>query len=167
MTQGPVPAGWDSNPSAWPERGVLVGLALVGAAVAGYLTLVQVGVVGAAWEPFFGAGSERVLNSSFSRALPVPDAALGLVAYVADVVLGVIGGADRWRRRPVVTLLFSAVVVGAAVGGLGLVVVQATVVHRWCTLCLASAGISVVILGVSRLREARAAVAYRRDGPAR
>jgi len=162
VTQGPVPAGWDSNPSAWSERGVLIGLAIAGAVVAGYLTLVQVGVLDHAWEPFFGAGSERVLHSSFSRALPLPDAALGLVAYLADVVLGVLGGVDRWRRRPGVTLLFSAVVVGSALGGLGLVVVQATVVHQWCTLCLASAGISVVILGVSRLREARAAVAHRR-----
>lgn len=62
-----MPAGWDSNPSAWPERGVLVGLALAGAAVAGYLTLVQVGVVASAWEPFFGAGSERVLRCGLAQ----------------------------------------------------------------------------------------------------
>lgn len=153
-----VPLGWRSNPSAWRERLPQVGLALVGAVVAGYLTLVQLGVLGPAWDPLFGDGSQRVLHSSFSEALPFPDAALGLLAYLADVVLGVVGGTDRWRTRPWPAYLLALVVLGAALGGLALVVVQAAVVHAWCTLCLTSAALSLAVLGVNRLREARAAL---------
>jgi hypothetical protein len=38
-----VPPGWRANPSAWPQRLPIIGLALAGFAVAGYLTLFQVG----------------------------------------------------------------------------------------------------------------------------
>jgi uncharacterized membrane protein len=158
-----IPPGWQRNPSEWPARIVLICLALAGAAVAGYLTLVQVRALGAPWDPVFGsASSDRVLHSSLSRSLPVPDAGLGLLAYLADVVLNLVGGTDRWRTRPAVPLLFAAVVLGSAVAGVGLVVVQAAVVGSFCTLCLVSAGLSVAILAVSRLDEARASLAHLR-----
>lgn len=153
-----LPPGWRSNPSAWPERLWQVALALVGAAVAGYLTLVQLRVLGPAWDPVFGDGSQQVLHSAFSRSLPFPDAALGLVAYLADVGLGLTGGPSRWRTRPWPAYLLALVVLGAALGGMALVAVQALVVHAFCSLCLLSAGLSVAILGVNRLREARAAL---------
>lgn len=153
-----VPPGWRSNPSSWRERLPQVVLALVGTAVAGYLTLVQLHAVGPAWDPLFGQGSERVLHSAFSRALPFPDAALGLLAYLADVALGLVGGTDRWRTRPWPAYLLALVVAAAAAGGLVLVIVQAVVVRAFCGLCLASAALSVALLGVNRLREARAAL---------
>lgn len=157
-----VPLGFARNPSAWRERLPQVVLALAGALVAGYLTLVQVHVLGPAWEPLFADGSQRVLHSSLSRALPVPDAGLGLLAYVADVVLGLVGRTDRWRTRPWPAYLLALVVLGAAAGGLALAVVQAVVVRAFCTLCLTTAALSVAILAVNRLREARAALAARR-----
>jgi hypothetical protein len=52
-------------------------VALVGFAMAAYLTLFQLGVLDSVWEPFFGDGSRTVLTSGISRLLPVPDAALG------------------------------------------------------------------------------------------
>lgn len=152
-----LPPGWRTNPSAWPERRAQVALAAAGAVVAGYLTLVQLRVLGPAWDPLFGSGSSRVLHSALSRALPFPDAGLGLLAYLADVVLGLVGGTDRWRSSPLPAYLLALVVLGAAVGGVGLVVVQAAVVHAFCTLCLVSATLSVLILAVNRLREVRAA----------
>jgi hypothetical protein len=59
----------------------------------------------------------------------------------------VIGGEDRWRRMPWIVLLF-----GLAVGPLGLVsillvVLQPVLFGAWCTLCLASALISVLMIG--------------------
>ena len=99
------------------------------------------------WEPFFGDGSRRILSSSVSRVLPIPDAALGALGYVADAASGVVGGPERWRRRPWIVILF-----GVAVGPLGavsilLVILQPVVYDAWCTLCLASAVISVVMIG--------------------
>ena len=69
-----APPGWESNPSAWNQRLPIVGVALVGFAIATYLALFQYGVVDAVWEPFFGDGSVTVLESRLSRVLPVSDA---------------------------------------------------------------------------------------------
>jgi len=66
----------------WPA--ILV-LALTGFAVAGYLALDQLGVV-VVWEPFFGQGTQAVLHSSLSQSLPVPDAAVGALAYLGEAL---------------------------------------------------------------------------------
>lgn len=142
-----TPPGWSHNPSAWAERLPLVALAAVGLSIASYLTLFQVGVTAGVWEPFFGDGSRRILTSGISRTLPIPDAALGAGAYLLDVVSGLVGGRDRWRTMP-----WMAVIFGLAVGPLGavsilLVILQPIVYDAWCTLCLTSAVISVIMIG--------------------
>jgi uncharacterized membrane protein len=142
-----------------------VGLALVGAGIAAYLTLVQTDVVAHAWDPVFGTGSDQVLRSDFSRSLPFPDAALGLVAYLAEAALGLTDAGDRWARLPVLPLLFDLVGLGLAVAALGLVTLQATVVGAWCLLCLGSAAVSLSILALGRLREGRRAVRRLRGQP--
>jgi uncharacterized membrane protein len=133
-------------------------LALIGVLIAAYLTLVQTRVVDPGWDPIFGHGTEDVLHSSFSRALPFPDAALGLVAYAAEAVLGLTALGGRWGRHPVLPLAFDLVGLGLAVAAVGLVTLQATVVGAWCTLCLCSAAVSLAILAVGRLREGREAL---------
>jgi uncharacterized membrane protein len=147
MKEAMVPPGWEYNPSAWPQRVPVIALALVGFGVATYLTLYQIGVVRQIWEPFFGRGSEIILTSSVSRILPVPDAALGAFGYLLDAVTGAIGGRARWRTMPWIVILF-----GLAVGPLGaasilLVILQPLLFDSWCTLCLISAAISVVMIG--------------------
>jgi uncharacterized membrane protein len=141
------PPGWSYNPSSWSERLPIVGLALVGFAIASYLAAFQIGLVPRVWEPFFGRGSEVILTSSVSRVLPLPDAALGAFGYLLDAVTGVVGGRERWRRMPWIVILF-----GLAVGPLGavsilLVILQPVLFDAWCTLCLASAIISVCMIG--------------------
>jgi uncharacterized membrane protein len=115
-------------------------LGAAGAIVAASLAAFQLGIIDAVWEPVFGDGSERVLTSALSRALPVPDALLGFLAYVVDIALtllvarGVGGGTTR---------LALAVWAGlGALASVGLILVQAFVVRAFCTLCLVSAGIS-------------------------
>ena len=125
----------------------MIGLAIAGFAIAGYLALVQLGIAGQAWEPLFGRGSETILHSAVSRLLPVPDAALGAAGYLLDAVSGAIGGRTRWRSKPWVVILF-----GIAVGPLGavsllLVILQPVLFHAWCTLCLASALVSLLMIG--------------------
>jgi hypothetical protein len=119
----------------------------MGAAIASYLTAYQLGLIARVWEPFFGDGSRVVLTSTVSRLLPVPDAALGALGYVLDAVTGAIGGRDRWRTWPFIVIGF-----GVAVGPLGavsvlLVILQPVLLDAWCTLCLASAVISIVMIG--------------------
>ncbi|HSF68780.1 MAG TPA: vitamin K epoxide reductase family protein [Nitrospira sp.] len=141
------PPGWTYNPSSWAERLWIAAVAGLGLLVSGYLALYQWEVIEQVWEPFFGHGSEQVLNSFLSRVLPIPDAALGSAAYLLDVVTGLIGGRTRWRSMPWMVVLF-----GLAVGPLGLVsvllvIAQPVVLNAWCTLCLTSAFISLVIIG--------------------
>ena len=120
---------------------------MVGFGIATYLALYQYRVVGAVWEPFFGDGSRTILNSPVSHALPVSDAALGAFGYLLDVIAGLIGGKKRWMTSPWIVILF-----GIAVGPLGatsllLVILQPVLYNSWCTLCLASAAISILIMG--------------------
>jgi uncharacterized membrane protein len=142
-----VPPGWTYNPSAWPQRLPVVGLALVGFGIATYLALYQWQIAPTVWDPFFGRGSQVILSSRVSHVLPIPDAALGAFGYLLDAVTSLIGGRGRWRRMPWIVLLF-----GLAVGPLGavsvlLVILQPVLFNAWCTLCLASAVISVAMIG--------------------
>jgi uncharacterized membrane protein len=142
-----TPPGWNYNPSAWPERLPIVVLALLGAAIATVLALYQARVFDTVWEPFFGRGSEIILDSWVSRLFPISDAALGAIGYALDVVTGVIGGRERWKTMPWLVILF-----GIFVGPLGavsvvLVVLQPLLFDAWCTLCIVTAVISVVMIG--------------------
>ena len=136
-----IPPGWTENPTAWPKRLRVAALAFAGFCVAGYLTLYQVGVLGSVWEPLFGSGSRQVLDWTH----PFPDAALGVVAYTAEIVLSFIGGEDRWRTKPWAVVALGAVITGGAVTSIALIVIQGTAVGAWCTLCLTSAALSLVI----------------------
>jgi uncharacterized membrane protein len=141
-----IPPGWDYNPSSWSQRIPLVIIALIGFLIALYLGLYQLELFSFVWEPFFGNGSEMVLNSFISEAFPVPDALLGAFGYLLDVVTGIIGKTDRWKTRPWIVILF-----GIAVGPLGfvsvlLVIFQPVLVGAWCALCIVTAVISVVMI---------------------
>jgi hypothetical protein len=142
-----IPPGWDYNPASWRERIPIILLALFGFVLASYLGLYQYRVIGSVWEPFFGRGSEIILNSPTSRILPVTDAVLGAFGYVFDAATGAIGGRHRWRTMPWIVILL-----GIFVGPLGaisvlLVILQPVMYHAWCTVCMATAVISVVMIG--------------------
>lgn len=141
-----IPPGWNYNPSSWSQRLPLVIIAVIGFLIALYLGLYQLRIFSSVWEPIFGNGSERVLNSSISKALPVPDGLLGAFGYLLDVVTGIVGKTDRWKTKPWIVILF-----GIAIGPMGLVSVmlvifQPVLVGAWCTLCIVTAIISVVMM---------------------
>lgn len=152
-----IPPGWTRNPSAWPERGPLVALALAGLGISVYLGLYQLGIVPHVWEPFFGNGSEKVLHSVISRMLPVPDSLLGAAGYAADVFLSAYGGQRRWHDHPWIVVMFGCVATIMALVSLVLLICQPVLAHGWCTLCLVSAFISFCIVGPA-IRETRAAI---------
>lgn len=124
----------------------LVVIGFIGFCIAMYMGLYQLKVIDTVWEPFFGDGSKKVLTSELSRALPVPDAILGAFGYLLDVVTGIIGGTKRWKTMPWMVIVF-----GIAVGPLGLVsvllvIAQPVTVGAWCSLCLLTAVLSVVMI---------------------
>jgi uncharacterized membrane protein len=157
-----TPPDWSFNPSAWRERRVVVAAALLGLAIAVYLTLYQLGVVRHVWDPLFGsASSAAVLHSPLSAALPVPDAALGALGYLAETITAVAGGEDRWRRYPWLVLMYGATVVALGMASTALVILQPLMARAWCALCLLSAVISVNLVGPA-LAETLAALQHTR-----
>lgn len=154
-----IPPAWDYNPSSWRQRIPLVLVGLLGFCIALYLGLYQLKIVDSAWDPFFDKGTEKVLTSPLSKKFPVPDALLGAFGYLLDVVSGVWGGEQRWKTKPWIVILF-----GIAIGPLGLtsvflVIAQPLLVGAWCTLCLCSAVISVVMISPA-LDEVLASLQY-------
>lgn len=146
MKEEGVPPGWDYNPAKWSQRIPIIVLAIIGFFIAGYLALYQFDLISTVWEPFFGDGSITILNSPVSHVLPIPDAALGAFGYLVDAVAGAIGGTRRWKTMPWIVVFF-----GVAIGPLGLisvmlVVFQPVLFDAWCTLCLVTAVISVVMI---------------------
>lgn len=161
MNDSGIPPGWSYNPASWSQRIPIIVLATVGFGIAAYLSAYQFKIIPDVWEPFFHDGSEKILNSYISKMLPIPDAALGALSYLVDVVAGVVGGPRRWRTMPWIVILF-----GIAVGPLGfvsvmLVVFQPVLFDAWCTLCLTTAFISVMMIGPS-MDEVLASLQYLR-----
>ncbi len=142
-----IPPGWEHNPASWSQRVPIVVLALLGFVVASYLGLYQIDAIDDVWEPFFGDGSKNVLDSKLSRVVPIPDAWLGAFGYLADAISGMIGGRKRWKTMPWIVVLFGLLV--GPLGGISIALVmsQPLVVGSWCTLCLMSAVISVLMIG--------------------
>lgn len=141
-----IPPGWNYNPSTLSQRLPLVVVSVLGVGIATYLSLYQFKLIQHAWDPFFGNQTEKILTSPVSKLLPVPDALLGAFGYLVDTISGLIGDNARWKTKPWVVIVF-----GVAVGPLGLVSVllvisQPVLFGAWCTLCLCSAVISVVMI---------------------
>lgn len=151
------------NPSAWSERAPLLDLASLGLVCAILLSLAQLYVTPSVFDPIFGgASSEAVLHSVLERIIPIPDAVLGIFGYLADLLLGGLGGlggTDRWRTMPWLTLAFGAVITALALVGTLLFLLQLCVIHHWCALCLASATFSLIIYALG-IAEPLASVRY-------
>jgi hypothetical protein len=142
----PTPPGWSYNPSSWPQRAIMIGLAFVGLLVSRYLAAFQLGYTEQIWEPFFGEGSRRVLNSQMSHMWPVSDAALGAFAYTFEFLMGWMGSPARWRTMPWMVTFFGILVIPLGLVHIFLVISQPVTVGAWCTLCLLAAGIMLPMI---------------------
>ncbi|MDH5823729.1 vitamin K epoxide reductase family protein [Luteimonas sp. RD2P54] len=142
---GPViPPGWDYSPSDWLQRLPIVALALLGLIVSRYMAAYQLGHADGVWEPFFDVpgpknGTEAIVTSSVSEAWPVPDAGLGAMVYVLEIITGLVGSRQRWRTMPWVVVAFGIMIVPLGVVSITFIVIQPIVIGTWCTLCLIGA----------------------------
>jgi uncharacterized membrane protein len=141
-----APPEWSYNPSAWPQRAGIIALAIVQFFAARHLAAYQLGHVAAPWDPFFGDGTQRVLDSDVSRAFPVSDAGLGAFTYLLEALTGFLGGTRRWRTMPWAVMLFGVLVVPVGIVSIVLVILQPLAVGAWCSLCLFTAFLTVFMV---------------------
>lgn len=149
LLNAPVPP-YQHNPSAWPQRIPICVLAMVAAAISTHLALYQWGLIETVWDPFFGDGSNKVITSKAAKQmyawLGIHDAALGVLAYLGDAILGFAGSTRRWQYRPWLVILFGIDVIPLGIVSVVLVMLQFLVVGYWCTLCLVTAAISLILV---------------------
>ncbi len=106
-----VPIGWSYNPSSWPQRWIMIAAGFLGFLASRYLAAYQLGYLGSAWNPFFGEGTRRVLDSAMSHSFPISDAALGTIACTLEFLMGFMGGPQRWRTMPWMVTFFGVLVI--------------------------------------------------------
>ncbi len=143
---GPTPPGWSYNPSSWPQRWIMIVLGFVGFLVSRYLAVFQLGYTHSIWEPFFGEGSRRVLNSQMSHGWPVSDGGLGALAYTFEFLMGFMGSPARWRTMPWMVAFFGILVIPLGLVHIFLVISQPVLVGFWCTFCLLAAAIMLPMI---------------------
>jgi uncharacterized membrane protein len=118
-------------------------LGLVGFLMSLYLWLWKIGALGAL--ACGDGGCETVQLSPYAYVLGVPVALLGVVGYLAILVVALAGlqprfAAARWPTD----LLLAFAAAGVAISAY-LTYLEAAVIHAWCRWCLGSAAIIVGI----------------------
>lgn len=145
-----IPEPWSYNPSAWSQRLPICILAMVAFFIASYMALYQWRLIDSAWDPFFGDQTQKVLDSNVSewmrKVFLVPDAAFGAIAYLGDAIFGLAGSTRRWQFRPWMVVIFGIDVIPLGIVSAVLVFLQGAVVGSWCTLCIATAIISLILV---------------------
>lgn len=157
MQKGTLPPGWDYNPSTWLQRMPIAALAVIGILLSRYLAAYQLGHTSSAWDPFFGNGAgengtEKIITSDMSKAWPVSDAGVGVLAYMLELLMAVMGDARRWRTMPWMVAGFGIVVVPLGGVSIFFIIAQPIVIGTWCFLCLLQA-LSMLIMMPFALNE--------------
>ena len=144
-----VPLGWSYNPSTWLQRAPAIALALLAFLLTQYMAAFQLGHIDWAWDPFFGDSTVTVLTSSVSMAFPVSDAGLGAWIYLVEFAMGIMGDPRRWRTMPWMVSLFGLLVIPLGIASIVLMIMQPVVVGAWCTICLITAFLMVIMITLS------------------
>ncbi len=140
MKPGPdIPPGWSYTPSSWHQRAPIAALAMGGWLIARYMAAYQLGHITSVYDPIFGDGTRRVLESKVSKMWPVSDAGLGAFSYTIEVLMAFMGGPNRWRTMPWMAVFFFILVVPLGVVSVVLVMLQPVAVGAWCGPCLLTA----------------------------
>ena len=139
MEGADIPPGWSYNPSTWLQRAPIILLALVGFLSSRYMAAYQLGHITSVWDPFFGDGTRRVLDSDISKMFPISDAGLGALSYVLEMLMGFMGDKARWRTMPWMVTFFGVLVVPLGTVSIVLIILQPLAVGAWCSLCLLAA----------------------------
>lgn len=150
MDRSDMPPGWTYSPSTYLQRLPIIALGTIGFLISRHLAAYQLGHITGAWDPFFAGsggldGTETIITSDVSKAWPVADGGLGAVVYLFEILMGAMGGRQRWRTMPWMVTMFGVLVVPLGVVSIYFIIIQPIVIGTWCTLCLI-AGIAMLIM---------------------
>jgi uncharacterized membrane protein len=123
-------------------RLAIAGLALAGAAIAAYLSYTRISDVSLICPT---SGCATVQHSSYAKLGGIPNAYLGVLAYLAMFVTAV-------SQRPQLVRAGAVVALGAVAYALYLLVVQLVVIDAVCTWCMASDAIVLMVAAAAVLR---------------
>lgn len=147
-----IPPGWSYCPSTGAQRLPIAVMGLVGLLIARMLTAYQLGHVDHAWEPFFAGspqdprnGTEEIITSDVSRAWPIPDAGLGAVSYMLEILMAVMGTRTRWRTMPWMVTFFGILVIPLGVVSIYFIIIQPIMIGTWSTPALL-AGLAMLVM---------------------
>lgn len=149
MKGAALPPGWSYNPSSWPQRAPIITLAFVSFLVSRYMASYQLGYIPDVWDPFFGDGTVRVLDSEVSKMWPISDAGLGAVTYLLETLMGLMGDERRWRTMPWMVAGFGLIVVPLGIVSIALMMSQPVLVGAWCSPCLLTAALMLLMIPLS------------------
>lgn len=154
-----VPPGWTYCPSTGAQRLPIAALGLIGLLISRVLTAYQLGHVDHVWEPFFAGnlldpknGTEEIITSAVSKAWPIPDAGLGGVSYMLEILMAVMGTRARWRTMPWMVAFFGILVIPLGVVSVYFIIIQPIVIGTWSTPALI-AGLAMLVMIPSALDE--------------
>lgn len=148
-----VPPGWTYCPSTGAQRLPIAALGLLGLLISRMLTAYQLGHVDQAWEPFFAGslqdprnGTEEIITSDISKAWPIPDAGLGAVSYMLEILMAVMGTRERWRTMPWMVTFFGILVIPLGVVSIYFIIIQPIMIGTWSTPALVAALAMLVMI---------------------
>jgi len=146
VTGPDIPPGWQFSPSSWFQRLPIIILAVIGFIISHYMAAYQLGHIPGVWDPVFSYpaeglknGTEHIITSKVSEAWPVPDAGLGALVYLLEILTGIIGSRARWRTMPWLVLLFGFMIIPLGAVSITFIIIQPIVLGTWCSLCLIAA----------------------------
>ncbi len=153
MDRKVIPPGWTYCPSTAAQRFPIAAMGLLGLLISRHLTAYQFGHIDYAWEPFFAGsptdprnGTEEIITSHVSEAWPIPDAGLGAVAYLLEILMAVMGTRDRWRTMPWMVMFLAILVVPLGITSIYFIIIQPVLLGTWSTLALGAALAMLVMI---------------------
>src|SRR3546814_13520283 len=69
-------------------------------------------------------GTEEIITSDVSKAWPIPDAGLGAVSYIFEILMAVMGTRDRWRTMPWMVTFFGILVIPLGVISIYFIIIR-------------------------------------------
>ena len=148
-----IPPGWTYCPSTAAQRFPIVAMGIIGLLISMHLAAYQLGYVRHAIEPFFAGspsdprnGTEEIITSWVSKAWPIPDAGLGAVSYMIEVLMAVMGTRARWRTMPWMVTFFGILVVPLGITSIYFIIIQPILLGTWSTPALIAAAAMLIMI---------------------